>query len=258
MKRSLTPIVALLLMIGLLVIGCSRSAPAPAPTSAPAAPKAPAAASTAAPAAAPTQAAAAAPAKAAFPEAGKPITFIVPFSAGGSTDIAARTLAPYLEKELGVPVNIVNKPGAGSQIGLTEMTQSKPDGYTIAYANLPGPITIYLNPDRKATFTKKDFAPIAMHLINPGAVAVKADGPYQSMKDLVDAAKANPGGIKAATTGLLSDDHLAILNVANAAGVKFAIVHFDGNLEILRCWAARLTPPSATLAPSTAWRSRDR
>jgi tripartite-type tricarboxylate transporter receptor subunit TctC len=167
-----------------------------------------------------------------FPAKGKVINFIVPFGAGGSTDVAARNLAPYLEKSLGVPVEVINKPGAGSQLGITEALSAKPDGYTIFYANLPGPITMYLNPDRKTTFkSKKDFTLLGMHLTDPGAIAVQHDGPYKNMQDLVKAAKASPGKLRAATTGLMSDDHLAIIDVQNQAGVRFAIVHFDTNPE---------------------------
>ena len=167
-----------------------------------------------------------------FPAKGKVISFIVPFGAGGSTDVAARNLAPYMEKALGVPVEVINKPGAGSQVGITAALSEKPDGYTIFYANLPGPMTMYLNPERKTTFkSKKDFTFLGMHLTDPGAIAVRYDGPYKNMQDLVKAAKANPGKLRAATTGLLSDDHLAILDVQNQAGVKFAVVHFDSNPE---------------------------
>jgi tripartite-type tricarboxylate transporter receptor subunit TctC len=167
-----------------------------------------------------------------FPIKGKAITIIVPFGAGGSTDVGARNLAPFIEKALGVPVEVVNKPGAGSQIGITAALSEKPDGYTIFMANLPGPITIYLNPDRKSTFkSKKDFTFLGMQLIDPGAIAVQADGPYKNIGDLVKAAKAGPGKLRAATTGLLSDDHIAILDVEKNAGVKFAVVHFDSNPE---------------------------
>ena len=114
-----------------------------------------------------------------FPAKGKSISFIVPFGAGGSTDVAARNLAPYIEKILGVPVEVINKPGAGSQIGITEALAAKPDGYTIFYANLPGPMTMYLNPDRKTTFkSKKDFTMLGIHLSDPGAIAVAYEGAY--------------------------------------------------------------------------------
>jgi len=167
-----------------------------------------------------------------FPVKGKAITIIVPFGAGGSTDVGARNLAPFIEKALGVPVEVVDKPGAGSQIGITSALAEKPDGYTIFMANLPGPVTIFLNPDRKSVFkSKKDFTFLGMQLIDPGAIAVQFDGPHKNIGDLVKAAKAGPGKLKAATTGLLSDDHIAILDVEKNAGVKFAIVHFDSNPE---------------------------
>lgn len=204
MKRQFLSIIALVAIISLTIAGC-------------------------APAAAATQAA---PTKPAFPEAGKVVSLVVPNNAGGSTDLAARTLAPYFSKELGITVEVVNKPGAGSQLGMTEVVKSKPDGYTLLVGNLPNPIVTYLNPDRQAAFkSKKDFGFFGSMVLDPGAIAVKADGPYQTVEDLIKAAKANPGGIKAATTGLLSDDHLGIINVQNNAGVEFAVVHFDGGAE---------------------------
>lgn len=222
MRIRLVSMVAVLALAGLVAAGCSQSAPAP--TAAPAKPAA-------APAAAP---AAPAPAKKVdFPTKGKSIQMIIPFGAGGSTDVAARTLAPYMEKTLGVSVEVINKPGAGSQVGITEALMAKPDGYTMFMANLPGPITMYLNPDRKTTFkSKQDFSSmLGIVLSDPGAIALQADGPYKTFKDFVEAAKANPGKLTAATTGLLSDDHFMILDLENATGAKFAIVHFDSNPE---------------------------
>ncbi|MFH1091078.1 MAG: tripartite tricarboxylate transporter substrate binding protein [Pseudomonadota bacterium] len=167
-----------------------------------------------------------------FPEKGKPIMLIVPFGPGGSTDVAARNLAPYLEEALGTTVEVVDKPGAGSQVGITYALTQKPDGYTIFYANIPGPQTMWLNPERKTVFkSKKDFTFLGLQLKDPGAIAVQYDGPYKNLNDLISAAKANPGKLIAATTGLLSDDHLAIIDVEKQAGVKFAIVHFDSNPE---------------------------
>ena len=98
-----------------------------------------------------------------FPEPGKPINLIVPFSAGGSVDISARLIAPLLEKQLGTTVQVVNRPGAGSQVGLNAMLRSKPDGYTMAFTLLPLTIVTYLNPQLQATFGRKDFQPLAMH-----------------------------------------------------------------------------------------------
>ncbi|HEY8477967.1 MAG TPA: tripartite tricarboxylate transporter substrate binding protein [Chloroflexota bacterium] len=166
-----------------------------------------------------------------FPEKGRAIQIIVPFTAGGATDVATRLLAKELEPILGTSIEVVNKPGAGAQVGLTEFTQAKPDGYTLGAANLPGPITIALNPDRKASFSRKDFKPIGIHVVDPGAIAVAASSPYKSIADLVEAARAKPGQVKAGTTGLMSDDHFAIIAVEKAANVEFAIVHFDGGSQ---------------------------
>ncbi len=206
---------------------CSSPA-APAPTAVPKqeATKAPAAQS--APAAAPT--AAAAPAKKVnFPENGKSITIVVPFAAGGSTDIGARLLAAGMEKALGVPVQVQNKGGAGSQTGLTDLARSKPDGYTIGFANLPTANLVYTDPERKAVFSGKDFQPIGVQVVDPSAIGVKATGPYKTLKDLVDTGKAQPEKVKFGSDGPMTDDALGIFQLEKATGAKYANVGFDGS-----------------------------
>lgn len=173
--------------------------------------------------------AAAMPAHAAdFPAQGKPITLIVPFSAGGSTDVGARALAAGLEKELGVPFQVINRPGAGSQVAITELVRAKPDGYTIGYTVLPHTVTIYLDPDRQAIFNRQSLQFVAMHVSDPQLLTVRADSPYQTTRDLVEAAKAGPGKIKGAAVGILGPEHLGILQLEQMAGVQFAKVQFDG------------------------------
>lgn len=164
-----------------------------------------------------------------FPIKGRPISIIVGAAAGGPNDVAARMLAPLLEKQLGTPVQVVNKPGAGWQVGTTQLTLSKPDGYTIGYAPIPTIITIYLDPDRKAVFNRQSFQMLATHVLDPGAIAVRADSPFKSLKELIDAAKANPGKIKASHTGIMGDDHLAILQFEKLTGTTFAVVGFDSS-----------------------------
>lgn len=213
-----------------ILTAAACSSPAAAPTSAPAAPKAAEptkAAAPAAPAAQPTAAPAAAP-KVAYPEKGKAIAMIVPFGAGGSTDIGARLLAAGLEKELGVPVNVENRGGAGSQTGLAEIAKAKPDGYTIGFANLPTANLVYTDPDRKATFNAKSFQPIGSQVVDPSAIAVKADGAYKTLKELVAAGKAKPGDVKLGSDGPMTDDDLGIFQLEKASGGKFANVAFDG------------------------------
>lgn len=163
-----------------------------------------------------------------FPEKGRIISLIVPFAAGGSVDISARLLAPLLEKDLGTTVQVVNKPGAGSQLGINNMVRAKADGYTLAYTLLPLTVSTYLNPQFKASFGRKDLQPVAMHTSDPQYVTVVANSPYKTLTELIDAAKAKPEKITTSATGIYSPEHLAILQFQKATGVKFAIVFFDG------------------------------
>ncbi len=220
------------------IVGCSQTAPAPtaapaAPTKPPAAPAQPTTASAPAaqPPAAPAAPTAAPAAKVTFPEKGRTLQIIVPFAAGGGSDIGARALTPFLERELGIPVEVVNKGGAGSQIGLTELAKSKPDGYTIGFTNLPTSLPTYMDPERKAVYSRKDFAPIVVQGVDPGTFVVKADGPWKTLKDLIDAAKANPNTIKGTTAGILTSAHLEMLEVERLTGAKFTPVHFTGDPE---------------------------
>lgn len=238
MKRSWLSVVIGLVAAGLLLVGCTQAAPAPEPTKAPAAPaKAAEPAKAPAQAAEPTKAPAApaAPTKAPepakkvdFPQKGKPITFLVPWAAGGGTDVGGRLLAAEAEKVLGTNILIVNKAGAGSQVGLTEFVQAKPDGYTLGLTNLPGTITIYQDPRRQAIFSRKDFQPLALHVEDVIAMTVKTDSQFKSVKEVIDYAKANPFKLKTGTSGILSTAHVAILMLEKATGAQFTIVHLDG------------------------------
>ncbi len=161
-----------------------------------------------------------------FPQKGKAIQILVGFAAGGSTDVGARLMASALEKELGTSVLVVNKPGASSQIAYTALTQAKPDGYTIGNTNFPSAVVSYLDPARKATYSRKSFELLGLHVIDPALFAVKADSPFKTLKDVVDAAKANPKKIKISTTGIQSDEAFAILQFQKITGTQFAMVHF--------------------------------
>jgi tripartite-type tricarboxylate transporter receptor subunit TctC len=164
---------------------------------------------------------------ASFPEKGKAIQMFVGFAAGGSTDVGARILAGGLEKELGTSVLVVNKPGASSQIAYTALAQAKPDGYTIGNTNFPSAVVSYLDPARKAAYTQKSFQLLVLHVIDPALFAVKADSPFKTLKDLVEAAKANPKKIRISTTGIQSDEVFGILQFQKMSGAQFAMVHFS-------------------------------
>src|SRR6266516_2944399 len=100
----------------------------------------------------------------------KPVQLMVAYPAGGSTDIAARIVAAIAEKSLGQPIVVVNKGGAGGQVGWTELVRQRPDGYYLGFINLPATNTVILDADRKAIFTEKDFTPIINQVLDPGVI----------------------------------------------------------------------------------------
>ena len=165
----------------------------------------------------------------------RPIQLMVAYPPGGSTDVGARIVAAIAERILGKPMVVVNKGGAGGQVGWTDMARQKPDGYYIGYINLPATNTVVLDPERKAIFGVDAFVPIINQVLDPGIVWVRGDSPYKTLKDLVDAAKKAPNTIRTATTGILSDDHLAVLMLEEAApGAIFRLVHLAGGADQLK------------------------
>lgn len=167
-------------------------------------------------------------AKADFPT--KPITLIVSFAAGGGTDVGARILAPYLEKELGVPVIVDNRPGAGGWVGYSELLKAKPDGYTLGYLNTPGLITGYLNPATKRQQNLDSFAYVANHVLDPGVIAVRADETrFTTIQELIEYAKKNE--LTSTTNGVGTGPHMMALDINKKLGTKFKPVHFNGTGE---------------------------
>ncbi len=152
-----------------------------------------------------TTALGAAPALAAWPE--RPITMIVPWGAGGGTDAVARFIASELEKEVKQPINVVNRIGGSGVVGHSAIAQAQPDGYTI------GMITVEITMMKHAGLTKlgpADFTPIALMNFDPNAVFVRTDSPIKDAKALLEAAKANPGKMKASGTGQGGIWHLGL------------------------------------------------
>jgi tripartite-type tricarboxylate transporter receptor subunit TctC len=160
-----------------------------------------------------------------YPQKGKSIQMLVGNAAGGPTDLGARIMASGLEKELGVPVVVVNKPGANGQIQLTQVASSKPDGYVLGTVNFPVTITGYLDPTRKATYNRKSFEPLAMHVNDPNIFAVLTKSPYKTVKDLVEAAKVKPKTITV-SSGMRNDEQIGIVQLEKMTGAQFAQVSF--------------------------------
>lgn len=162
---------------------------------------------------------------ASYPE--EPITVIVAYGAGGGTDISARILLPYVEKELGVPLNVVNITGGSGWVGWTELLNSPKDGYTIAYINTPTVITGYLNPEVNRDNHIDDFELIANHVIDYGVLVIRPDDTrFSNLEEIIEYAKENE--VTVTTTGLASDDHIAALKMNEEFGTKFVPVHDTG------------------------------
>lgn len=158
----------------------------------------------------------------------KPITLMIPYPAGGSTDVGGRIVAAIAEKMIGQPIVVVNKAGAGGQVGWTELARQKPDGYYIGYINLPHILTTVLDPERKAVFKAEDIVPIISQALDPTTVSVSPDSPWKTLKDLIDDAKKKPGQIPAGIVGYLQDDEIGYFQLAEAAGIEMRRVYFDG------------------------------
>lgn len=165
-------------------------------------------------------------ARAAYPE--KPITMIVAFGTGGGTDLLVRTLVPFLERHLGngARIEVVNKPGAGGEIGFAAIADAAPDGYTIGAINSPNVNAIPI--ERQARYSLDRLDPLYNLVDDPGAFAVHQDSPFRSLADVAAFAKANPDSVTVGTTGIGSDDHLAMLMFQRQAGVTFTHVPFQG------------------------------
>jgi len=177
-------------------------------------------------------------AQAPYPD--RPITMIVAYAAGGGTDTAARTLARVLEKDLGQSVVVVNRAGAGGEIGWSELARARPDGYTIGFTNTPGIVTVPI--ERQARFKLDDFAPIANIVDDPGGIWVLADSPYRSLAELVEAAKRAPGTLGYGTTGIGSDDHLAMLALERLTGASFLHIPFAGSSQVRTALLSKSLP----------------
>jgi putative tricarboxylic transport membrane protein len=158
-----------------------------------------------------------------YPERG--LMLIVPSGAGGGTDVTARLLARDLEGALGRPVMVENRAGGGGWIGWGALAAARPDGYTLGYLNVPSMYAGYLDVKVGRKETLDSFTPLMNHVIDYNVWAVKADSPYKSVKDVVEAAKKAPDAISITAYGAGSDDHLAILSMQAETGTKYAIIH---------------------------------
>jgi tripartite-type tricarboxylate transporter receptor subunit TctC len=155
----------------------------------------------------------------------KEVQIIIPYSAGGATDLIFRALAATTGKYLGKAVVVINRPGGGGTVGATEVAQAKPDGYTLLSAITPLTILPHMV---KTAFTYKSFDPVINVVKDPGMFLVKSDSPWKSLKEFLDYAKKNPDMITVGNSGAGGGVHLIALAFEKAAGVKFNHIPFAG------------------------------
>jgi tripartite-type tricarboxylate transporter receptor subunit TctC len=158
----------------------------------------------------------------------KPVKMIVPWPAGGVADVAARTIAEEMRATLDQPVVVDNRPGASGKIGTELVSRSPADGYTILYTN-PSNHTAPTLANKDVTFDPiNDFTPIVQTAEASYFLVVNANAPYKTAKDLIEAARANPGKLNIANAGVGSVSHFALAKFLNEAKIDVVQVSYKG------------------------------
>jgi len=159
------------------------------------------------------------PVLAQFPE--QPITFIIPYGPGGTSDIGARTWGPYMEECLGTSIVFVNRPGAGGEVGFAELATAEPDGYTIGALNVPNSPVGAITKENPA-YSMDDFAYLGNLYGSIVSINAKAGGEFETLEDLVAAAKERQVNMGISNFG--ADDHIKMLNFMTDAGIQFTFI----------------------------------
>lgn len=170
-------------------------------------------------------------AQAAFPS--KALTIVVPFSAGGTTDILARVVGQYMSKDLGQPVIIDNRPGAGGNIGAQMVARAAADGYTLLMGTV-GTHAINQSLYKKMPFDPiKDFQPLTRVALVPNLLVAHPSQPFKTVKELIAHAKANPGKVNFASSGSGTSIHLSAEMFNQMAGVDMQHIPYKGSAPAL-------------------------
>jgi tripartite-type tricarboxylate transporter receptor subunit TctC len=163
----------------------------------------------------------------------KPVRLVVGFAAGGPTDVIARVIAQDMAMSLGQGVVVENKTGANALIATQEVKRAAPDGYTILMTTLSHNVNAILLADKKPYDPVRDFAPISLVSFLPLVMVTRADAPFSSVQDVVQAAKAKPGEVSYASAGNGGSAHLAAALVETLSGTRMTHVPFRGNAPAL-------------------------
>jgi tripartite-type tricarboxylate transporter receptor subunit TctC len=168
----------------------------------------------------------------------KPIRIIVPYAAGGTSDILARQIGPKLTETWGQPVVIENKAGANGNVGADFVAKSAPDGYTLLLTDLGG-LVISASVYPKLPFDpSKDFSPVVMVSYSPHVLAVHPSVPVKNVKELIELAKAQPGRLNFAISGIGGAPQLAGIEFAQRTGVQWTYIPYKGGSDAVAAVAA--------------------
>jgi len=159
----------------------------------------------------------------------KSVELVITWTPGGPSDMAARLIAKFAEKNLGQPIAPINMVGGNCAVGWSYLNNSKPDGYTIGLITFD----ILTNQAMGSDIKYDTFDYLLQFTRQPLGLCVHKDSPYKTLHDLINAAKAKPGEIKVATTGLGAWHHQAAYMLEKKYGIKFNIVPFKGSAEIM-------------------------
>lgn len=159
------------------------------------------------------------------------VSMIVAYKAGSGTDNTARVLSAYAEKYVGKTLVIENLEGGSGSIGWTALASAKPDGYTLGFINLP---TFASNiVEQLGDYTVEDIIPICNHVTETSVILVSASSPYNTLEELVEYAKANPGKLKASTNGNQASNHIGVQLFAKSAGFEYTPIPYGGTADQL-------------------------
>ncbi len=158
------------------------------------------------------------------------VRLLVPYTAGGPTDIAARAVGAHLEQELGRPVVVENLPGASGATAYVEMISAEPDGHTLSMTALPTAVLNYLSND--VGYTREDLAPVGVVTQVPSGIVVPADSPYQDVESLCEAARQDPQAITVGTPGATNTHAAETRRITQLYDIPLTVVPFEGNSEV--------------------------
>ncbi|VYU55180.1 tripartite tricarboxylate transporter substrate binding protein [Metakosakonia massiliensis] len=155
----------------------------------------------------------------------KQIDLVVPYAAGGGTDLVARAFADAAKKHLPVSIGVINKPGGSGAIGFSEIAAARPNGYKIGL----GTVELTTLPSLgMVRFKTSDFTPIARLNADPAAITVRADAPWNTVEEFLQWSKENPGKVRIGNSGTGAIWHLAAAALEDKTGAKFTHVPYDG------------------------------